>query len=273
MTGLAPAHTGTFNVTGGVVSHTGSDISVGESGIGTLTVGANGVLNDTSGGSFFVGRNNGSSGSLLVNGLLTRTAGNAMRVGNGDSAGVDNTDAPGILGGTGTVDTLGGIRIGSRGTITGGTLATTGTLNLLGDLAFSTGGTLFANFNGAGGVDRLSLTGAVDITGALLDGDWVNGGPTGVNSRYWLLVNDGADLITGTFSNTSPTSPFTSLFPSADAWTTIDGQDFAIFYGANFDSNAFTGGNDLLLAAVPEPGTAVMLPVMLALAVVRRRRK
>ena len=128
-------------------------------------------------------------------------------------------------------------------------------------------------FNGLGGVDRITLTGAVDISGALLDGDWLAGGPTGVNSRYWLMVNDDVDPIFGTFANTSPTSPFSSLFPAADAWTTIDGQEFAIFYGANFDSNAFTGGNDLLLAAVPEPATALLLPAMLVLGMMRRRRK
>lgn len=273
VTGLAPAHTAAFNLSGGTVSHTGSDITVGESGIGTLTVGASGTLIDTSGGQFLVGRNNGSSGTLIVNGTLTRFAGNPIRVGNGDTNGVDNTDAPGLLGGTGSIETFGGVRIGSKGTLTGGTLTTTGALSITGDLAFSANGTLFANFDGANGVDRITLTGFADITGALLDGDWLAGGMTGINSRYWLLVNDGDDAIAGTFANTSPTSPFSSLFPTADAWTTIDGQDFAIFYGANFDANAFTGGNDLLLAAVPEPSMALMLPAMLAFGMMRRRRK
>lgn len=272
--GLSGGHTATFTQTGGTIFHVGSDISVGESGIGTMTVGASGVLNDTSGGQFFVGRNNGSQGTLFVNGTLTRTSGNAMRIGNGDSNETDNTDGLGVLGGTGLLDVAaGGVRIGSKGTITGGTLSTVGALNLIGNLNFSANGTLFANFDGANGVDRINLQGFADITGAFLDGDWINGGATGLNSRYWLLVNDDVDPITGTFDNVSLTSSSASLFPNADAWTTIDGQEFAIFYGADFGSNAFTGGNDLLLAAVPEPSTAVMLPAMLVLGLLRRRRK
>lgn len=273
--GLAGGHTATYTQTGGTIEHTGSDISVGESGIGTMTIGAGGTLNDVSGGQFFVGRNNGSQGTLLVNGTLSRTVSSfPIRVGNGNTNGTDNTDAPGVLGGTGTIDaSAGGVWVGSKGTITGGSLSTVGALNLLGTLNFSEDGVLFANFDGANGADRLNLQGFADITNAVLDGDWLNGGATGINSRYWLLVNDDVDPITGTFKNVSLTSSYASLFPDADAWALIDGQEFAVFYDADFATNAFTGGNDLLLAAVPEPSTALMLPAMLALGMLRRRRK
>lgn len=271
--GLASGHTASFEQTGGTINHTGSDISVGESGTGTLIIGKEAVLTNTSGGFFFVGRNEGSSGTLLVDGQLTNDSGNPIRVGNGNPDGVDNTNGTGLLGGTGTITAVnGGVRIGSKGVLTGGTLDTVGTLSIEGPLSFSENGTLFINF-ADGKADRISLTGEADISGSLLDGSWGAGGITGPDSRYWLLVlnNDETSLF-GTFANTSLTGGNPLEFPDADAWITIDGQEFAVNYSANFETNALTGGNDLLLRAVPEPSTAILLGSMLCLTFGRRRR-
>ncbi len=269
--GLAPGHTGNYSLSGGEVFHTGSDTSVGESGTGTFHVGLNGKFTDTTGGQFFVGRNEGSSGTLIVDGNLSRTATSGIRVGNGNSDGVDNTNGTGLLGGTGTIES--NVRIGSHGTLTAGTSLTIGTLSLTGDLSFSGNGLLYANLGSAGSSDRINLTGGVFIeTGAILGGTWGGGIPDS-SSRYWLLVNDGDDFINGTFANVSLTSPNASLFPSADGWATIEGQEFAVFYNADFGSNSFTGGNDLLLAPVPEPSTALLLGCGAILGLSRRRRK
>lgn len=271
--GLASGHTASFEQTGGTLNHTGSDISVGESGTGTLIIGKEAVLTDTSGGSFFVGRNEGSSGTLLVDGQLTNINVNSIRVGNGNADGVDNTNGTGLLGGTGTITAVnGGVRIGSKGVLTGGALDTVGTLSIKGSLSFSENGTLFVNF-ADGKADRISLTGEADISGSLLDGSWGAGGITGPDSRYWLLVlNNDDNALFGTFANTSLTGGNPLEFPDADAWITIDGQEFAINYSADFESNALTGGNDLLLRAVPEPSTAILLGSMLCLTFGRRRR-
>ncbi|MHA3770780.1 beta strand repeat-containing protein [Verrucomicrobiota bacterium sgz303538] len=269
--GLATGHTASYTMTGGTIRHTSSDMSVGESGIGTMRIGVGATVDDVStSGRFFVGRNEGSSGSLFVDGTLTRLASNDIRVGNGDANDVDNTTAPGLLGGTGSI--VSGVRIGAHGTLTGGDLGTVGTLTLTGNLSFSANGTLFADFGTTGNADRIKIFGSVDLTGAVLDGDWL-GGVVGLASRYWLIDNDDVDPILGTFANVSLTSPNSSLFPSADGWATIDGQEFAVFYNADFDKNALTGGNDLLLAAIPEPSASLLLGCGLALTFARRRRK
>lgn len=272
--GLGPGHTVNYAMTGGIINNSGSDMSVGESGIGSFTIGENATVNNTSGGAIFVGRNEGSSGTLIVDGNLSKTAGLALRVGNGNSDGIDNTTAPGLLGGTGFITSAGGVNIGAHGTLTGGTLATVGELSITGNLAFSAASSLYANFNPAGNVDRIDLFGSVDINGGLLSGSWVSGGAVGVNSRYWLLVNDGFDSINGTFANTTETSPFGDLFPDADAWVNISGQEFAVYYDADFDTNELFGGNDLLLSPVPEPSiSGVLLVGALGLSMTRRRRR
>ncbi|MES2468392.1 MAG: PEP-CTERM sorting domain-containing protein [Verrucomicrobiota bacterium] len=271
--GIATGHTGTYSMTGGTLALTASDTSVGESGTGSLTIGAAATVTQTTTGQFFVGRNDGSSGTLIVDGQLSKSVSTApIRVGNGNSAGTDNTNAPGILGGTGTITSLGGVQIGSFGTITGGLTTTVGDLNITGNLSFSTNGTLRANFDAASNVDTLNITGDVNITGSVFTAGWNTSAETGINSRYWIINNLGANPITGTFANSALTSPASSLFPTADGFLTSDGQEFAIFYGADLTTNTLTGGNDLLLAAVPEPSAAGLL-LLAGLAVNRRRRR
>ncbi len=275
--GLAGGHTGSYSLTGdGIINHTGSDISVGENGSGNLHIGEGATLNDTSAaagsGRFFVGRNNGSSGTLTVDGSLIKTHGTeGIRVGNGNTDGADNTSATGLLQGTGEIEAA-GVRIGTLGTITGGTNTTVGHLTITGNLGFSAGGRLLANFGGSSGVDRLSVNGTVDISGAILSGDWLAGGPTGPDSRYWLILNDGNDSIVGGFANVVETSPSAVLFPDADGFITFGDQEFAVFYGADHTTNSFTGGNDLLLSAIPEPGTTALLLLAGLAAGTRRRR-
>ncbi|MES2570622.1 MAG: PEP-CTERM sorting domain-containing protein, partial [Verrucomicrobiota bacterium] len=68
---------------------------------------------------------------------------------------------------------------------------------------------------------------------------------------FFILVNDGGmeDPIVGTFSGFADGA---SLFSSA-------GQEYVISYFGDAGSNSFTGGNDLVLMAVPEPGSFGLL--------------
>ncbi|MCW1915831.1 hypothetical protein OJ996_19750 [Luteolibacter sp. GHJ8] len=161
--GLAAGHSGTYNLAGGIAVHTGSDISVGESGSGTLIIGAGATLTDTSAaaGQFFVGRNEGSSGSLIVDGTLSKSNGtNPIRVGNGNADGVDNTNATGLLGGSGAISSSNGIQIGGRGTLTAGLTTAVGDLGITGNLSFSSGGKLHVDISGAN-ADRVDISGDV----------------------------------------------------------------------------------------------------------------
>ncbi len=193
--GIAPGHTGTYNLSGGTAVHTGSDTSIGESGIGIMNISEGALLSETTPGSFYVGRNTGSGGTLIVNGTLTKSgSANAIRVGNGNADGVDNTTAPGLLGGTGFISSGNGVRIGSHGTITGGGTTTVGELDITGNLTFSVGGKYSCEIDGMA-ADRLTVNGSLDITGAALAFTALSA-PTAES----YVIASYTDTLTGTFS-------------------------------------------------------------------------
>lgn len=198
--GIAGGHTGTYNLNAGTVTHTSSDVSIAESGSGTLTIAAGATLTDTSAtaGMFYVGRNEGSSGTLIVNGTLTKSnSANAIRVGNGNSDGVDNTNATGLLGGTGSISSDGGVRIGTLGTLTAGLNTSVGVLGLTGNLAFSTGGKLHVDLSGAT-ADRVNVTGNLDLVSDAFTFNVL----TAPTAPSYVLVKYTGDM-TGTLSGVS----------------------------------------------------------------------
>ena len=82
---------------------------------------------------------------------------------------------------------------------------------------------------------------------------------------FFILANDSTDAITGTFSNA----------PINGGTYTLGGQQFQISYFGNQTSpsvGTFTGGNDVVLMAIPEPNISALLGGFGMLALLRRRR-
>jgi hypothetical protein len=82
-------------------------------------------------------------------------------------------------------------------------------------------------------------------------------------SEFWIVDNTGTGTTTGFFSG----------LPEGSLIAGFGGTSFNIYYDANRSANTLTGGNDVLLVAVPEPATAGIAVVGLGIALCRRRRR
>jgi hypothetical protein len=103
-------------------------------------------------------------------------------------------------------------------------------------------------------------TGTVSLDGAELRLTLATG--VLANDLFFILLNDGVDPISGTFLNTPD-----------DSIIDVAGQGFRISYDANSTTGLLSGGNDIALLAIPEPGTASLLLGAGALLLPRRRRR
>ncbi|MBK1826740.1 beta strand repeat-containing protein [Haloferula rosea] len=170
-----------------------------------------------------------------------------------------------------TISVSAGATLGGSGTVGDVTIATgafhnpgnspgimgTGDYNLSGSVIIE----VIGSTPGVGGHDQIDVTGTVDITGGTLvdqftAGSFVNG------DMLFILVNDGTDAITGTFTGLA----------QGDTVTNYDGLDWVISYNADSAGSTFTGGNDIALMAVPEPSISVLFGSLGVLAILRRRR-
>jgi fibronectin-binding autotransporter adhesin len=230
--------TGTLTI-GGASSSTFSGIITGsgglaKSGAGTLTLSG---LNDY-------------SGSTSV------TAGNLI-VGDGTSGSAANSaftiSGTGSLSGSGT--------IGALTVSIGGTVAPGNSPGILhtGDFELD-GGTLLVELNGTSAgsqYDQIHVTGTVTLDGLL---SLSMGFTPAENNLFFLILNDGTDAVTGTFTGLAENSVFSQ-----------GGTQFRITYAADSTSNSFTGGNDVALIVVPEP-SSVLLAFLGLSGLLRRRR-
>ena len=205
------------------------------------------------------------SGSLALSGTSTYTgattinAGKLVVNGNISTSVLTTVNSTGTLGGSGTV---GALTVASGGTVAPGN--SPGILSA-GNTSLQSGSTLGIELNGTGvgtDYDQLNVTGTVSLAGALAV--TMGYSPVVNGTLFFILANDSNDAITGTFSNA----------PTDGATYTFGGQDFQISYFGNYVSpgvGTFTGGNDVVLVAVPEPGAA-LLGGLGMLALLRRRR-
>jgi len=209
-------------------------ISLKKSGLGTQTLG------DTN---TYSGATTVDAGKLVINGSI--------------STSTTTVNSTGTLAGSGTV---GAVTVKDGGFIAPGN--SPGILNT-GNITLEAGSSLRIEIDGATvgtQYDRLNVTGSVSLAGLLsmtMSGSYAPANGT----LFFILANDGTDAITGTFSNASVNG----------GTYTLGGQEFQISYAGNTATSSFTGGNDVVLQAVPEPAS-LLLGAVAILTLLRRRR-
>lgn len=226
----------TYNYGDGTNANSGvitGAISLVKNGSGTQTLG------DTN---TYTGTTTVNNGTLVINGSV--------------STSVTTVNNGGTLGGAGTVGTL---TVKSGGFLAPGN--SPGILNV-GSTTLEAGSTLGIELDGTSvgtGYDQVNVTGTLTLAGLLS----VTMGFTPANDAlFFILTNDSTEAISGTFSNAAVNEEV----------YTLGGQAFRISYFGNSGTNSFTGGNDVVLMAVPEPNFAALLGGVGLLALLRRRR-
>lgn len=200
------------------------------------------------------------AGANTYTGATTVNAGTLLIDGNGSAAtgAVTVSGSTAILGGSGTIG--GAVTIQSGGKLAPGD--SPGILTVANDVTIANDGIFSAEINGATvgatGYDRLivtgvgsdfSLTGTNDLVLSL-------GYMPAANSLFFLVDNQGSSAISGIFEKLNGVT--TDL--SQDAQFTVGGQNFNISYTGDLGTNTFSGaGDDLVIQAVPEPSTALLI--------------
>jgi len=195
------------------------------------------------GSSTYTGATTVSAGTLLVNGSLGNTA--------------VTVASAATLGGSGTIGTN---TVANTVTVNGtlspgnspGILTIEDNLALNGSLVMEIEG--LSAGNGAGFHDQILLNGSA-VLGGTLNLVWGLSSAAPVNTELLLVLNDGADLFTGAFTNAANLSQHSDNL----------GNLWELRYAGG-------SGNDLMLVAVPEPDVAALLGGVGALALLRRRR-
>jgi len=224
-------------ISGVISSPTASLGTVTKTGAGTLLLSA---------ANTYTGLTTVSAGTLLV--------GNSS--GDGSLAGGATLASGAILGGSGSIAGVVTIQSGAR--LAPGN--SPGLLTVDNDVTIEDGGIFSVEVNGttAGtGYDRLAMTGGgsdFSLTGSN-DLEMSLGFTPAANALFFLVDNAGGSAISGIFESLN--GVVTDL--SQGALFSVGGQGFNISYTGDLAGNAFTGGDDLVIQAVPEPTTWVLM--------------
>lgn len=213
-------------------------------GLGTINVNKDGAFTQTLSGTHdYSGTTDVNEGKLVINGNISTSS-------------LTTVASGATLGGNATV---GALTVAAGGFVTPGN--SPGTLVVNG--AYTQAGTYTAEIDGlTPGTqhDQIDVNGTVDITGGSLTTLFT--GTYALNDMIFILLNDGTDAITGTFTGVA----------QGAVVTTYGGFDWKISYVAASAGGTFLGGNDIALMAVPEPNAAALLGGLGMLALLRRRR-
>jgi fibronectin-binding autotransporter adhesin len=247
MTNLAGTGTSTLNLAGTL-------------NVGRLTVAPGTTFVKNGGGTLTAANQSlGNGGTLQINAgtvNLQGTTAASAGAANGGGVVVNGTatlNIAGAISGAVTVNsggTLGGIgSVGATTIASGGILApgnSPGTITT-GNLVLN--GTLQEEIASALSYDITVVNGTVDLTGGTLSLAVLNPSQLQIGDKLFIVQNDGADLITGTFAGLADNATFTT-----------NGIEFQITYDADFATLGLDGGNDVALAVlVPEPNSFVAL--------------
>ena len=227
--------------------------------------GSTGSLTKTGAGTLVLSNANTYNGSTSVTGgtlLVTNTTGS----GTGTSSVVVTNAGTTLSGGTptGAGGISGPVAINPGATLSPGTSGTgAGTTAILNTGALTL--VSASNFNvdlnsltAGSGYDQLDVTGTVNVSGGNLD--VTVGGTFALGDKFFITLNDGTDLVTGTFAQV-PTV------------TADNGYTFLINYLDNGDGGIVGNDISLTLAAIPEPSTWIGSVLALAAIGFTQRRR
>jgi autotransporter-associated beta strand protein len=225
----------TTNSFSGTIS--GANLALTKTGSGNLTL---------SGSNTYGGATTVNSGKLIVTGSIS---GSLFTVQNGATLAGNGT--------TGAVTAQSGAIV-APGDVSAGILNT-------GNFAENAGGALTIQLGGlmpGTQYDRLNVTGSVTLAGNL-QRSLIGGFTPTIGDKFFIITNDGADAVSGTFTGLAQGSAFN-----------IGSSWFQISYLGDSVSSSFTGGNDVvLLAIVPEPRVEYLFGCAALLLYCRMRRR